>query len=360
MITDAALLVFFLSSRLYPTSSSNRISPLPPALAITNPHSHETYSSHICTGNEKTDPGQDLVRCHFRNVCLSLEEEVGTDYDFNRFDKHNRMRKKSSVTLKYYRPAVARKAPLYWMSDFPLEKGASWVKIGRDSSLTPDIIYHSIPPETMWSPTKTTVLTEAFWPENVGHALGDDFFPIYRLAKSFGKFEKDLGVIFHPSCLERGAFEKGCDHHQQMSELLLERPWESVSSPLFRSGQICFENLLVGTRRLGMSHASEGVWEPFIGQIKENLNLDPNRLPRKQKIHLFYKIGRRRILNYPEIKQHLEKRFNVEVEIINPADFTLEEQVRIFQDTTIVITPCGGISFSSVFLPKGASAIFLE
>jgi len=100
-----------------------------------------------------------------------------------------------------------------------------------------------------------------------------------------------------------------------------------------------------------MGMPSEGSWTPFVAEIKTHLGLDVNYLPKRQKITLFYKDGRRTILNYDEMKQHLERRFRVEVEIVNPAIYTLPEQVRMLQDTTVVVSPCGGISFSSVFLP---------
>lgn len=198
---------------------------------------------------------------------------------------------------------------------------------------------------------------------NYGHALGDDFLPVYRLAQSFGLWDrKELGVIFYPDCSKRGGFERGCVNHRRMSELLLDRPIETASSPIWPAdgSPLCFEKLLVGTRMLGMGHPSEGSWTGFIGEIKTHLGIDPDHKPVRQKITIFDKRGRRTILNPTELKERLEERFQVQVDIINPAAFSLEEQAGMFEDTTVLVSPCGGVSFSSVFLPKGASTIFLE
>lgn len=89
--------------------------------------------------------------------------------------------KPSSVKLFYYLPREARslstvlKTPLYWFGAYNLSW--SWVRIDRQSRLTPELIYGAIPEDAWWSPARATVLTGSFWPENFAHSLGDDFFP---------------------------------------------------------------------------------------------------------------------------------------------------------------------------------------
>ena len=59
----------------------------------------------------------------------------------------------SSVRMKYFRPRIAREAPLYWYDEFSLE--SSWVRIDRDSALTPELVYEPLPNNeevTWWSP----------------------------------------------------------------------------------------------------------------------------------------------------------------------------------------------------------------
>lgn len=87
-----------------------------------------------------------------------------------------------------------------------------------------------------------------------------------------------------------------------------------------------------------------GIWREFIRIIKRHYRIDVHHRPPKQKITLLRKVGRRTLTNYEELRDHLEKRFEVEVEIISPADFPLGEQIAELRDTTVVVSPCGGVS----------------
>jgi capsular polysaccharide biosynthesis protein len=146
-----------------------------------------------------------------------------------------------------------------------------------------------------------------------------------------------------------------------MSEMLLDRPLETKSSPLWSNNQtVCFKNLLVGTRGLGMSTASERIWPPFVAEIKSHFGLQLRPQPKAQKITVFRKNGRRTLTNYEEVADHLRKRFDVEVEVWEPATFSIRDQIKYLETTTVVVTPCGGVSFTSLFLPAGSSAIFVE
>lgn len=138
------------------------------------------YSGHNCVGILDTVDSAEAVRCRFRNVCLTLNEEVG-DADEATSPPVWDVRS-SSVNMRYYRPlsALDPRTPLYWYESF--NNAWSWVRIDRQSRLTPELIYEPIPADAWWSPAETTVLVGAFWPENFAHALGDDFFPSESLS----------------------------------------------------------------------------------------------------------------------------------------------------------------------------------
>ncbi|KAI5477587.1 glycosyltransferase family 61 protein [Pseudohyphozyma bogoriensis] len=293
------------------------------------------------------------MRCHFKNVCIRLLEPLDP------YATYPTMNPPSSVEMIYYRPSSAREAPVFWYdghsNDMP------WVRIDRDSGLTPSFKFNELPQDAWWAPAETTVLTEAFWPENFGHALGDDYLPVYRLAKSFSLWSRDIGVIFHPSCARRDDPLRGCSHHSEIAPLLLSRPVETDISDLWPADDspVCFKNLLVGTRELGMGYSGES-WPGFVAEMKKYVGVPEFPKLKKQKISIFLKRGRRTLLNYEELRDHLVKRFEVEVELKDPSEFSLEEQIAWMQSTSVVVSPCGGVSFSAIFLPPGASAIFVD
>lgn len=172
----------------------------------------------------------------------------------------------------------------------------------------------------------------------------------------------------HPDCSTRGepkSAKRGCEHHTEMSEMLFSRPMETKRSPLWTSPSspntpICFKNLVVGARRLGMLFPSEGQWPQFAAEVKKNLNLPSHPTLYRQKIVIFRKNGRRTFVNYDELADHLRKRFAVSVELVDPTMYGIREQLVKLSDATVVISPCGGVSFTAMFVPPGASAIFAE
>ncbi|GJN94338.1 hypothetical protein Rhopal_007412-T1 [Rhodotorula paludigena] len=294
------------------------------------------------------------------NVCLELDNILRAPQEY---PQHNNFRR-SSVSLTYFRPPAARDTPHYWNDEHRWIE--PWVRIARDSYLTPEIVYAPMPENSRWSDAETAVLQEAFWPENFGHSMGDDFLPVFRLARSFGLWSRsDLQVIMHPPCWDRGHPTRGCAHHAELSNLLLARPLEDYNTSLFNApppfeGRACFRNLLVGTRRLGMGFPSEHVWPEFVRELRVGAGLDPLARPNKQKVVLLHKVGRRTVRNYDEVEDALRMRFEVDVEVVNPEELSLVEQLERMQQTTVVVSPCGGVSFSAMFLPAGSSAVFID
>lgn len=136
----------------------------------------EVYSGHNCVGVLDQADAADAVRCRFRNVCLTLKAEVGDAQELYAGSPPVWDVKPSSVHMRYHRPPAARDSsiPLYWFGSYNV--AWSWVRIDRQSRLTPELIYEPIPADAWWSPAEATVLVGSFWPENFGHALGDDFF----------------------------------------------------------------------------------------------------------------------------------------------------------------------------------------
>lgn len=345
---------------------SNKVGTYKRKSVAPKPRSHRgpVYSSHNCIGLHQDGPELDNNRCHFKNVCLELldfpvRSNAAEDPTYVYSDEGQ---PRQSMRMTYHRPPQARNAPLYWSDNFHPKR--PWVRVARESYLTPELEFSPIPDDALWAPAEHAILQEAFWPENFGHSMGDDFLPAYRLAKAFGAWDRsDTQLIMHPPCWYRDGADRGCANHNNLAPLLLDRPYETYNSTLFTSAAgrpVCFKNVYAGTKALGMALSSENMWPQFVDELRVGAGLVPSHLPTRQRITIFLKHGRRTILNYDELEAHLRERFQVEVDMLNPAKLSLPEQLKYMQDTTVVVSPCGGVSFSSNFLPRGSSAIFVD
>ena len=118
------------------------------------------------------------------------------------------------------------------------------------------------------------------------------------------------------------------------------------------------QNLLVGTASLSMSLGSDtdAAFDHYVQHIVHKLGADTKI--KAQRLLLFRKHGKRRIINIEQIQAHLKATFRVEVDVIDISRLTFHDQVQQVRNASIVISPCGGLSFSSVFFPAGGIAIF--
>lgn len=143
-----AVYFHYAHSPVRPTAKTSR----EPTVAEARRLKGEVYSGHNCVAGMVSGPGQDSTRCIFKNVCLTLDQLIppGSGVEV---DHPKGFVQPSSVRMKYFRPRIARGAPLFWYDEFSLK--SSWVRIDRDSALTPELVYEPLPNNeelTWWSP----------------------------------------------------------------------------------------------------------------------------------------------------------------------------------------------------------------
>jgi len=85
-------------------------------------------------------------------------------------------------------------------------------------------------------------------------------------------------------------------------------------------------------------------------------------VPRAHRILLVRKEGRRGIHNFREVRRHVELAFgaHADVAVSGFAGMPMAEQLRLVAQTSLAISPCGGISMILPFLPEGAHAILMN
>ncbi|GAA6037485.1 hypothetical protein JCM8097_008211 [Rhodosporidiobolus ruineniae] len=339
LVTCASILVFFTLFAIFRDADVDR------------------FSWHQCIGgaewgNSGESRGQQLERqrsCHFKNVCVRLLpiEHLTHDTETN-----------TTVELTYYKSPLLLGGPQVWSTS----QGADepWVMTDRDHFLTKKDVYEEMPSKARFV-QEPTVLMGAFWPHNFGHALGDDMLPAFRLLRNFDLVEKDNYYVFHPSCRERGG-ATGCENAEALAETLTSRPYQQMGGELFPTSktQVCFADVVMGPSPFTMRVKDERSWPDMVQHMKKQIGLKPNSPLKKHKVIIVEKHGRRTWLNYQEVREHIEKTYGVEAALVDPAKLTVPEQLRLLEETTVMVTPPGGISFSSTFLRRGAAAIYAE
>jgi hypothetical protein len=82
--------------------------------------------------------------------------------------------------------------------------------------------------------------------------------------------------------------------------------------------------------------------------------------PKKHQITIFKKNWSRSISNHDDLVKHITQKYkNQEIEVveIDPSRLSIKDQINLMLKTTLLITPCGGISMIGFFLTSGSSLI---
>ncbi len=60
-----------------------------------------------------------------------------------------------------------------------------------------------------------------------------------------------------------------------------------------------------------------------------------------------------------QFAQRLVRLFDVPVKIVNPAPLPWQQQVELMQMFSVVISPCGSISYITRFIAEGSACIYI-
>jgi hypothetical protein len=243
---------------------------------------------------------------------------------------------------------------------------------------TPKIKYGSFPIHdvtkvknlhVLWSRWSTTY--------NLGHLIYEELGSAYFAMKRFGIYNKTSCQLldFRERVTDKLYLKIVEGFGQAISSNPVKFQAEYYSE--FNTRYICFDQLLVsGANRFYLSAEDNmnGGYEPllydFRNDVLRSFNLDPFSIPSKHKIVIIQKSKfqsadtrklSREIFNVNEVYTFISNRWqNILVEIISPQDYSIEKQLEMMLETTIVITPCGGISMLLPFLPHNSHAIIMD
>lgn len=304
-------------------------------LAIARPPRTEKRSFHSCINQFRTGQQNKPARCRFNNVCLRTSDGallyfIGND-DPPEFEK-----------------------PLLYLDktlQFPLN---------------PTLVSGEPPANATWYPG-TAAYFNSYLPSNFGHALDDDFFAIYRLLRIFG-LQKDADVMIvtkdkkPENCAPRPDSEPPCTHLKELTPYFARGIFGVENTPPeLRTGTLfCARHLVAGTQMLGMGYDTEAIHDEFVEHLLCRLGLEARpKLPERPRIAIFEKKGRRRVTNSNAIAEAIRGKLSVDTDVLEIAKLSFREQLDIMPKYSLVISPSGGIAYTSAFLPPGAATIFV-
>lgn len=296
-----------------------------------------SYSFHHCLNEKDTQ----RTSCLFENICY---DNNISDFIYYKENTTNRQ-----ATMPFVRITT---------------------EYDHKDSMQPKILYSSIPNDVIWLDSELSILIVALWPDNFGHLL-DSVFSVFNIMKRYESLSHDFQLLFQKdsdceSVVPTDKIENVCSKYLQVFSKLTNRKSLSIGKafPFLPSNSvICMKKLLAGTSSFGMNRDVVGNFNKFVRYLIPLHIQDPLQIPipGKQSIIIINKLeGRRLVTNFNELQSYLESLFLVDVIIENHiSDMTIEEQIYMMRKYSVMVTPCGGISFSSLFMTPGASAVYI-
>lgn len=236
---------------------------------------------------------------------------------------------------------------------------------------------------------RTSVLFYEYNAENFGHMLTDVLMPIFVALDNFDLLSENFAMIRYSmkhaigwSCdFQRVLYPDGkvgarCDHFYEMMEQLMRSPLKVLNGTSFQP--TCYETAVVG-----MPMYSDDCLEPSHGRKQDSWSLCNhgrqnqfwkyrafilNKVgvsvapPTRHKITITIRNDKKRGLsNLYELIGLVEKKYGKEMEIVSVEwdKLSIAEQFELIRTTTVHLSPPGGVSFISLFLPRWATSIRL-
>ncbi|CAF5012475.1 unnamed protein product, partial [Rotaria sp. Silwood1] len=141
----------------------------------------------------------------------------------------------------------------------------------------------------------------------------------------------------------------------------------------FSSPLVCFQTLIAGGAKSMFSidnepytHGKERLLYDYRTAIPRYHGVNVSHLPTHHRIILVNKTrawrrSLRAIKNLVEVKHFISSTYpKIQLDVIDWNKFTFAQQMHELYKTTILITPCGGISTIIPFLPDGTHAIIMD
>ncbi|CAF5003839.1 unnamed protein product, partial [Rotaria sp. Silwood1] len=207
---------------------------------------------------------------------------------------------------------------------------------------------------------------------NPGHVIWEDIASTYFAMIRLNEYDRNAVLIEYRHFLNKG------DQFYRMYENLVPAfaaKFDSLDHYMinFSSPLVCFQTLIAGGAKSMFSidnepytHGKERLLYDYRTAIPRYHGVNVSHLPTHHRIILVNKTrawrrSLRAIKNLVEVKHFISSTYpKIQLDVIDWNKFTFAQQMHELYKTTILITPCGGISTIIPFLPDGTHAIIMD
>ena len=360
------------------------------------------FTSHFCHSRDYVDGNAERASCLFHNVCIVQRgphnndgQEIEFLYVYDNGNNNNGRKIKQRIKSGD--------------ASFTLGVGphsGDYRVVFKPVPVTMDELNVQYPKREYV--TGTSVLFYEYNAENFGHVLTDVLLPIYVALQGFGlENYRDITLFrysiidaigwscdYHRRILEAkggisgryGNVGKHCDRFYKMIPEFMpdkKRPLQVLNGTTVEP--TCFQNLVVGMPMYSddcdvgferetdvwslCNHARQGQFWQFRNYLLQNVlgsSYDEDDVPAHHKITITQRNDEfRGLANLDQLIGKLRKKYEgldgskVEVVVVQWEKLSLKEQLDLARSTTVHLTPPGGVSFISIFLPRWSTSIRL-
>ena len=239
------------------------------------------------------------------------------------------------------------------------------------------------------------ILYESYNAENFGHMLGDELWPLYRLAEIFhvaDRLDDTLQLVRwvdfepnNPACTTKSDRQRCAANYRRLVPLLSARPLQ-VLHPKRNTSSFCVSDLLVGVGALSdhcedptghgrLDHkparcndgVAETVWrfrahllKRLMGTTTKDISNNNVTAPIVVLVRRGHRNAHRLPANYEAAMREVGTLLRREVAFVEMANRSLVDQARVLSRAKVLVSPAGGTSFVGLFLPRGAAMLLFS
>ena len=326
---------------------------------------HQRFSKFRCTGSENDIGASEGRLCVFNNICY-----------------HRNTRR-----FHYFRLAQSEKKPLFYDSAKGMlyqfsanNDGAGFLSLssGGGTAWAPIIPNEYYPTKDFTTLHQLHSLTQnRFADSNIAHGLWEDLGSISYSMERMGVVDRKLVIMHFDPIPDSPLFRT---YTKYVIPALTENPMVHLDTYArsFNTNYVCFDNLMVGGQLnvfprslIRESHGREALFYNWRSKMIQYNGFDPKFTPSQHRIIITNKSQsiwthpgskrHRAIVNLEEVEKFVRLNYpTITTEVIEWHTISFRQQVEKLLNTTILITPCGGVSLILPLLPRGAHAIVMD